>query len=183
MPVRPLYAISADLLHLNDILEEIDGDLSRLGEMEPAVTGWLELLGEEQATKLDNYLHLIKQLQMEATAAKAEEEQWAAKRKARESRARYLETKLLRHLEATGQAKVTTASGRVVSVQKNGGVAPLIINEHLYSPDDEGIPSDCIRIKREFDKASIRVRLDEGGVGLPVGFAELGQRGTSLRVK
>lgn len=179
---RPLYAITADLHQLNDLLDDIEGDLSRLGEMEPAVTGWLDLLGEEQAAKLDGFIHLIRTLQMEATAAKAEEEQWAAKRKARESRAKYLETKLLRHLEATGQTKVTTASGRVVSVVKNGGVAPVEINA-AYTPDDVEVPSDCVRIKREFDKAMIRERLEAGGVGLPPNFATLGERGTSLRVK
>lgn len=180
--MRALYQISADLTQLNALLDDIEGDMSRLGEMEPAVAAWFESLGEEQAVKFDSFIHLIRQNQMEAAAAKAEEEQYAAKRKAREDRARYLETKLLRHLEATGQTKVQTASGRVVSVVKNGGVAPLILNE-AYTPDDVEVPSDCIRIKREFDKAAIRARLEAGGVGLPVGFAAIGERGTSLRVK
>ena len=177
MPVRPLYAISADLLHLNDLLEDIDGDMSRLGEMEPAVTGWLELLGEEQAEKLDGYIGLIKQLQMEAAAAKAEEEQWAAKRKARESRARYLETKLLRHLEATGQTKVTTASGRVVSVQRNGGVQPVEIKAGVQPAD---VPAEFHRHTVEIDKAAVRAALAEGR---ELAWAELLPRGNSLRVK
>src|SRR4051812_6848791 len=106
---RALYELTADLHQLNDLLEEIEGDLSRCGEMEPTVTAWLDALADEQAAKLDGYVGLIRQLQMEAAAAKAEEEQWAAKRKAREGRARFLELRLKAHLEATGQPKVTTA--------------------------------------------------------------------------
>lgn len=174
---RALYEIGADLHQLNEILEGIDGDLSRLGEMESAVTGWLELLGEEQAEKLDGYIHLVRQLTMEAAAAKAEEEQWAAKRKARESRARYLETKLLRHLEATGQTKVTTASGRVVSVQKNGGVQPVEIKAGVQPAD---VPAEFHRHTVEIDKGAVRAALAEGR---ELAWAELLPRGTSLRVK
>ena len=44
-------------------------------------------LEAEQAAKLDAYVGLLKTLRMEAVAAKAEKEQWAAKEKARTARA------------------------------------------------------------------------------------------------
>jgi hypothetical protein len=174
---RALYELTADLSRLNDLLDDVEGDLSRLGEMEPAVTAWFDAVGEEQAVKFDSFIHLIRLNQMEATAAKAEEEQYAAKRKARESRVRYLEAKLKAHLEATNQTKVQTASGRVVSIQKNGGVAPLEIKA---GTDPEAIPAEYVRTVVEIDKAKVRAALE---AGKELEFAELLPRGTSLRVK
>jgi hypothetical protein len=174
---RALYELTADLHRLNDLLEELEGDLSRCGEMEPAVTAWLDALADEQAAKLDGYVGLVRQLQMEATAAKAEEEQWAAKRKAREGRARFLEARLKAHLEATGQPRVATASGRVVSVQKNGGVAPLEIKAGTTPAD---VPAAYHKVTVDFDRAAIRAALEAGEA---LAFAELLPRGTCLRVK
>lgn len=175
--MRPLYEITAELAQLNDLLDDVEGDLSRLGEMEPAVTAWLDAIAGEEAAKLDGYIHWIRQLQMEAAAARAEEEQWTAKRKARESRAKYLELKLLRHLEATGQLKVTTATGRVVSVVRNGGVQPVEIKAGMTVAD---VPADFHKVTVEFDRAAVRAALDAGA---ELAWAELLPRGVSLRVK
>lgn len=174
---RPLYEITADLHRLNDLLEDIEGDLSRLGEMEPAVTAWFDALAGEQAGKLDGYLNLIRQLDMEASAARAEKEQWAAKEKARTSRTDYLKAKLKAHLEATNQPKVQTASGRVISIQRNGGVQPLEIKPGVTVAD---VPADYHKVTVDFDRAAIRAAL-EAGEGLA--FAELLPRGTSLRIR
>jgi len=174
---RALYELTAELNRLNDLLEECEGDLSRLGDMEPAVTAWLESLEGEQAMKLDGYILLIRQLQAEAAAAKAEEELWAAKRRARESRAKFLELRLKSHLEKTGQARVTTAAGRVVSVVKNGGVPPLEIKAgtNLYE-----LPDEFVNYEPVLNKAAVRAVLEAGG---ELAFAELLPRGTSLRIK
>ena len=174
---RPLYELTAELNRLNDLLEECEGDLSRLGDMEPAVTAWLESLEGEQAMKLDGYIMLIRQLQAEAAAAKAEEAEWAAKRRARESRATFLQARLKAHLEKTGQAKVTTAAGRVVSVVKNGGVVPLEVKAgvNLYE-----LPDEFVNYEPVLNKTAVRAAL-EAGRELP--FAELLERGTSLRIK
>lgn len=172
-----LYQITDDLIRLNDLLEELEGDLSRCGEMEPAVTAWLEQLEHDQAAKLDSYVGLLRTLEMEAAAARAEKEQWAAKERSRTARAEYLKARLLRHLEATGQAKVTTASGRVVSVVKNGGVAPMEIRPDVTV---DALPSRFVRVVREVDKAAVRAALEAGE---SLGFAELLPRGTGLRIK
>lgn len=174
---RTLYAITDDLIRLNDLLDEIEGDLSRLGEMEPAVTAWLDAVAGEEAAKFDGYIGLFKEHDARAAAAKAEEEQWAAKRKAHEGRAAYLKLRLLRHLEATGQQKVTTASGRVVSVQRNGGVQPLEIKA---GTDVESLPGEYVRVVKEINKVAVRQALEAGEV---LCFAELLPRGVSLRVK
>jgi hypothetical protein len=173
---RTLYAITDDLLRLNDLLEGLEGDLSNAGVMEGAVTFWLESLEQEQAAKLDSYVGLLKTLRMEATAAKAEKEQWAMKERIRTNRADYLERRLKEHLEKTGQTKVQTASGRVVSVVKNGGVAPVEIKAGVVPTD---VPADFQKVTVEIDKAAVRAALT---AGQELAFAELLPRGTHLKV-
>ncbi len=174
---RPLYVIRADLMALNDQLDELEGDLSRAGDMEAAVTATLDALAEEQAEKLDSYVALVRQLRMEATAARAEREQWEAKEKARTARADYLEARLKAHLEATGQPKVSTASGRVVSVVKNGGVQPVEIKPGTTPAD---VPEDFRKVTVELDRSAIRAAL---AAGQELEFAKLLPRGTHLQVR
>lgn len=59
---RSLWEIDDDLWKVNELLDEVEGDLSRFGEAEGAVTAWLDALGEEQAKKLDSYRGLIRHL-------------------------------------------------------------------------------------------------------------------------
>lgn len=172
--MRPLYAITADVMYIADLFDEADGNAA---EIDLAIDRWLADLEAEQGHKFDSYLNLIRQRRMEAAAARAEKEQWAAKEKACESLAKHLEARLLRHLEATGQTKVTTASGRVVSVQKNGGVQPVEIKPGVLPAD---VPAEFHRHTIEIDKAAVRAALTEGR---ELAWAELLPRGNSLRVK
>ena len=172
--MRPLYAIRADVLAISDILEEAEGDLSACT---PALELWLAALENEQAEKLDSFIDLIKTLRMEAVAAKAEKDQWAAKEKARTNRADYLERMLREHLEATGQRKVTTATGRTVAVVANGGKPPVVYAEAV---DPAAVPEEFRRVKTEIDTQRVQLFLESGG-SLP--FARLGERGSHLRVR
>ena len=175
--MRPLYAIRNDVLSLNDLLDEIEGDLSRAGELGEALHSFMAGLEAEQAEKLDSFLNLIRQLRMEAVAAKAEREQWAAKEKARNSRADYLERMLREHLEATGQPKVQTATGRTVAVVTNGGRPPVVYAEAV---DPAAVPVEFVRVKKEIDTLRVQLFLESGG-SLP--FAKLGEKGSHLRVR
>ena len=175
--MRPLYAIRADVLALNDLLDELEGDLSRAGEVGPALESFLADLEAEQGVKLDSFIDLIKTLRMEAVAAKAEKEQWAAKEKARTGRADYLERMLREHLELTGQRKVQTATGRTVAVVANGGKPPVVYAEAI---DPAVIPEEFVRVKKEVNTELVQKFLESGG-SLP--FAKLGERGNHLRVR
>lgn len=171
---RPLYAIADDLIALNDILDEAEGDLSRCGEAEAAVTAAIDSLAVEQAAKLDGYLNLIRQLRMEAVAAQAERDQYAQKAALRLKRAEMLERRLKEYLEATGQARAQTASGRVLSIVMNGGALPL----HLV--EGKAVPPEYHQVVRQIDREAIRAAL---AAGKELDFAELLPRGTHLRVK
>lgn len=175
--MRPLYAIRADVLALNDLLDDIDGDLSRAGELGEALHSFMAGLEAEQAEKLDSFIDLIKTLRMEAAAAKAEKEQWAMREKARTNRADYLERMLLEHLAATGQRKVQTATGRTVAVVANGGKPPVVYAEAV---DPAAVPEEFVRVKKEIDMQRVRLFLESGG---RLAFATLGERGNHLRVR
>ena len=174
---RTLYEITEDVLKLNELLDEVEGDLGRCGEIEPAITAWLISLGVEQEKKLDGYAGLILQLEMEAVAAKAEAEQWQAKARSRESRVKFLKERLKQHLTLTGQTKVTTASGRLIKVQSNGGQKPIIYADEI---DLNTAPEDHVIVRRDLDRAKVRETLESGGT-LP--FAVLAERGPQLRIR
>lgn len=175
--MKPLYAITDQMLRLNDLLEEVEGDLSRLGEREEAVSLLLSELEADQGVKLDNLLDLARQLEMEAVAAKAEAEQWAAKAKTRQARSEYLLGIVKQHLTATGQPKVRTATGRTVAVVANGGQPPVQLAEAI---DPAAVPEEFVRVKKEIDMQRVRLFLESGG---RLAFATLGERGNHLRVR
>lgn len=174
---RPLFAITDDLIRLNDLLDEIEGDMSRLGEMESAITGFMDSLSGEEAAKLDAYVNLIRQLETEAAVAKAEAEQYANKARTRESRAQWLKDRLKMHMERTGQTKVETERGRTVAIQKNGGKLPLAVNEDVNL---DALPLWFTKIVRSVDTDAVRTALERGEI---LDFARLEERATHLRIR
>lgn len=177
--MQPLFAIGNDLLVLNDLMDERDGDFAD-PEIVATLDTWLKELAGQEAVKLDGYVALIKQLAMEAEAMSDEAKEYARKAISRTRRMDYLKGRLKQHLEATGRQTIRTAKGYTVFTQKNGGKAPLKINDDMYSAAD--LPDHLVKIKREFDLEAIRKAM-ENGEELPVGFAEIGEPGTHLRIK
>ncbi len=172
--MKSLYEIGADLLALAEVLDACDGDLSKC---ETDVLAWIERAEGEQSEKLDRYIGLIRQLEMESAAAKAEADQWAAKSKTRGNTADFLKARLKAHLEATGQAKAVTATGRVVAIQKNGGALPLKL---ALAIDLATVPTAFVRVTTDLDRDAVRKALEAGDV---LDFASLGERGTQLRIR
>jgi len=173
---RAIFSIGADLLALNDLLDETGGELTT-PEADTAVSAWLAELHTEQAAKLDGYVGLIRTLEMEASAATAEAEQYAKKAGTRTNRVKWLKRRMKDHLEATGQLKATTVTGRVLAIQKNGGVFPLDLAETLR-PDD---------LEERFRKVTVTIDTDAVRKALETGEAVPGaclrERGTHLRIR
>lgn len=176
---RPLFAIAEDVIRFSDLLEEADGDLSKLGEFEAAVTAWMDSLGDEQAQKLDSYLNLMKTLAMEAAAARAEAEQFALKARYRETAEKRLRDRLKLFLEVTGQTKVQTASGRTIAIQKNGGKAPLVFDPAVPVEEYAEKYAKTVTTKTPNVEA-IRADLEAGA---ELAFAKIGEVGSHLRIK
>lgn len=179
--MRPLYEITSDLALLNNRLEELEGDLSLLGdEQEKIVSDFLDQLGAEQRVKLDGYIFLIKQLQMEEVAAKAEAEQWLHKHKNRKARWEFLKAKLKGHMEVTKQTEIITARGVKLSIVGNGGVMPVDTDEILPDDVEKRVPEEFHKKTITIDNAKVRAALD---AGRQLTFARFRARGTNLRIK
>ena len=174
--MRPLYEITLDLMNLNNLLDEIEGDLSRLGERESAVTAWMDALAGEESHKLDGYLNLIRMLEMEASTARAEADQYLAKARTRENRATWLKESLKQHLVLLGKLKVQTRAGRTVVVQRNGGMPRLVIAD---GTNPVNVEDKFVRTIQEIDREAVRQALESGE---EVSWARLENPGTHLRI-
>jgi len=170
-----LFDIGEDLRALALLMDECDDELSR--EATEAFDEWFAELSKNEATKLDGYVGLIKTLEMEATAATAEAEQYLMKARVRKSRVKWLKERIKGYLETTERKKVETATKRTIAIQANGGALPVLLDESI---DPASIPDEFIVVSRTPNTARIWEHLSAGG-SLP--FATLGVRGTHLRIR
>ncbi|MBD2180493.1 siphovirus Gp157 family protein [Aerosakkonema funiforme] len=170
---RTLFGISADLSQLNVLLDELDGDDE---ESKQLITSWLEELGEERDRKLDNYAALISELEAKAAVRKAEAKRLAELAAADEKRAQMLKERLKWFFEVNNLKTVDTARYKL-SMTKHGGKAPLLLDESV-SPTE--LPEKFQKITVEPDKTAIRAALEAGE---ELEFAQLGDRGTSIRIR
>lgn len=169
-----LYQITDALHAIEETLLENGGELTpELEEALNAMEGALE-------AKVDGIAGLVQHLARMSEAAKAEEKRLADLAKSRANAAARLKEYLLRELSDLERDKVETGRFRV-SVQKNGGVAPLVIDPG-YSPETAQACGyeHLVRVTVAWDNEAIRARLNEGRT-LP--FATLGERGVSLRIR
>jgi len=173
--MRNLFDIGEDLRALDDLLNEVEGDISD-PIVEAAITKWFEELAVEESRKLDGWCNWIKSLEAEALTARREAEEYVRRAVARENRVERLKGRMAQYLQASGRDKIRTATGRIVRVQANGGKLPLDISD-LW--DAEDLPAQFQRHKVEVDTEAIRKALD-AGEQLP--FAQYRQRGSHLRI-
>lgn len=174
-----LFEIGQDMLLLNEAMEhsEETGDPSDFAALFDAFALYTADLAGQEATKLDSYVALIKTLEMERGAAKAQADAFEHKARTRAARLEWLKDKMKQHLEATGRTTVRTEKGYTVSVQKNGGKPPLFVNEN-YTVDE--IDPEFHKLTVTIDKDKVRKALEEGR---PVIFASIEKPGTHLRIK
>lgn len=170
-----LYYLTTDELRLQEALDQSGGELT------PELETWFEQHKADLGAKLDAYVGLIRTFEMQAVQAKAEKEQWVAKERAAANSAERLKAALTAHLEATRQDKVTTATGRVIALQRSGGVAPISYVEQDKPSDYVGGPFDrFVDTVYVWDKDAVRESL-EAGTAVP--FAKLGERSLTLRIR
>jgi hypothetical protein len=173
---RSLFTIGEDLLAIEQIIEQAEGDISDPA-VEATITSWLQELATDQANKADGYVNLIKKWEGEKAAAKAEAEQYTKAANVRAARIERLKLLLKQHMEATHQQKIETATGRTIAIQKNGGLCPLQVDAAL---NPAAIDAKFQKVTIELNSDAVRTALDAGE---KLAFARLGLRGTSLRIK
>ena len=168
-----LYEISADLSALEQLLTELGGEFPD-EFAEAAIDSWLEETTRATKEKVDSYCGLIRELEARRDARKAEAKRLADRASVDSNAIDRLKARLLWFFEAHDIKTLETRRFRVTAAQ-NGGLAPL----HITAPLEE-IPDEFVEIIRKPMTPMIREML-EGGEKLP--FAELGERGKSIRIK
>ena len=169
---RSLFNISEDLEHLNELLDEVGNDV----EQQELINNWLDSVGEERDRKLDGYAALISEMQARADVRKAEAKRMQELAATDENRARLLKARLKTFFE-THDIKTIETPRYKLTLAKNGGRAPLILDENLAVTS---LPEHFQKVSIDADTTAIREALEKGEL---LDFARLGERGTSMRIK
>ena len=172
-PRRTLFEIGADILALDQLLDETGGEVDP--QVEAALDALMTELVMDEEAKLDGWVHWKKQLEMEQSAAVAEMDQWSKTAKSLENRILWLKSVLKRHLEGTNRKSVKTAKGVTIRVQANSA-APVVYSDSI---DMNAVPDEFKRVRVELDREAVAKALKDGR---KLDFASLGERGTHLRV-
>ena len=162
-----LYELTSEYLDLLAMLEDPDVD-------EELINDTLEALGGELEVKADGYARVMRQMDADAKAIKAEEERLANRRKSLENRSAALKSRLQQMMEITGKVKFKTELFSF-GIQKNP--AAVVMDEQYI----ENIP-ECYLIIQEpkIDKQKIKEDL-KAGLDLE-GIAHL-EQSESLRIR
>lgn len=175
--MRGLFDISSDLHFLQDFLTETEGDITEEG-LEAEIDKWLEDLGAERDTKIDNYCALYKQFEAMAEARKVEAARIAKLGQIDANAAARLKDRLHEFFKAHKIDKLETLRFKVAR-QKNGGSLPLIIdNEYMDNP--ELLPEHYQRVTITPATAIIAEDLNAGE---KLKWAKFGERGEHLRIR
>lgn len=165
-----LYELNVQFQTILEMAEDDELDPQLLADTLEGVAGEIE-------DKLDSYGVVMNELQMDVTKIDQEIKRLTEKKKRintnidkMKNAVQYTMTEVLHTRKVKGE-KFTWA------IQKNGGKAPLIINDDVFPFN---IPEQYQQVDFDFDRAEIRAALERGE---ELEFAHLGERGESLRLK
>lgn len=161
-----LYELTGELIQLQEMLELEDVDPQVLTDTMEAVQG-------EYDFKLESYCKVIKNLDADITSIKAEVDRLNGKKKVLEANIERLKKAMFESMKATGINKV---KGQLftVSIQKNGGKIPVIVDVETSE-----LPDELVTIIEKPNLDAIREVLERGESKL----AHFGERGETLRIK
>ena len=159
-----LYDITGDLLTLMDMLDEVDDQVLK---------DTLEAVQGEYEIKLESYCKVIKNLEADIDALKNEAKRLIDKRKLLENNIDRLKKAMFDSMKTTGTTKI---KGQLfsVSIQKNGGKLPVIVDV-----DTAYLPKELVKVVESPDLEAIAKLIDSGNTQ----YAHYGERGESLRIK
>ena len=169
---RTLFSIGTDLEKLNELLDEAGDD----AQQQELISQWLDDLGDERDRKLDGYAALITEMLARAEVRKAEAKRLQELAATDDNRARLLKDRLKCFFE-THDLKTVQTPRYKLSLANNGGKLPLILDDSV--PMSE-LPERFQKVSIDPNTALIREALSAGEV---LEFAQLGERGTSMRIK
>lgn len=165
-----IYELTADLLQLQEMLEDaIDDDEIILDTME-AVTG-------DYDVKMEAYAKVIKNLEGNKKMLSDEAKRLSGK-------AKIIDNNIVRlkkiMFDSMKKLNKTTSGGNLfkVSIQKNGGVLPIIVDVATSK-----LPDEYVKIEESPDLDAIRKALEDHADNIIKSMAHFGERGESLRIK
>lgn len=163
-----LYELTSEYTELLAMLEDPEMD-------EQVIADTLEGLSDEIEAKADGYARVIKQMDADSKAIKAEEERLYNRRKSLENRISYLKNRLQYAMELTGSTKIKTELFNI-GIQKNP--AKVVIDDPTKIPEGFLIPQDP-----KVDTAAIKESLkSEDEAPIWNGIAHL-EQSESLRIR
>lgn len=171
-----LYQITQDLVALEQLIEQVGGDITE-GTQGEALEKWMKEYEWQQRDKVDGYCSLITNMESDVDAIGAEV-------KRLNDRARVIVNRIER-LKAMAKLCMETLGVRrlegqkfSMAIQKNGGKDPLelIVENADYYPDR------FVKVRREVDKDALRIALEKADAEA-ARLARLGERGETVRIR
>jgi hypothetical protein len=177
--VSTLRAIGEDLQALEDLLQEVGGDVSE-ADAEAAIDAWLMETTDALHKKLDRYSDLIQYMNDRAKGRKEEAARLTALAKTDENGAKRLKDRLLWFMTEQGQARLDTKFHRI-TVAKAGGKVALDVDPAFDPEEYVSTPyGHFVKVSYDWDRDAIRKVLERGQ---PLPFAKLAERSESVRIK
>lgn len=161
-----LYDIQGEYLRLYTLATDLEDP-----ESQEAFNNALADLDTDLANKASGYVHVIKQLEMEAEECDKVIEAFKAKKEARKNNAKRMKEAILGAMDVANLQEVK-AGEYTLKIAKNGGKQPLVL--------DSTVPDNYMKIKYEPDNDLIRTAIEEGK---EINFAHLEERGRHLNIK
>ena len=162
-----IYDLTAEMLQLQQMLEDPDVDSDDIAAL-------MVELDAEIEKKADGYAKVIRNMEGDLAAIKAEQQRLTEKKNLLESGIKRLKDNLQQSMIATGKRKFKTDLFSF-NIQKNGGADPVVVDV----PTDE-LPDDLVIVSEKPDLKAIAAYIKETG---DITFAHFGERGESLRIK
>ena len=161
-----IYELTQDYLIISEMMENPELDPEFLADTMEAVEGALEI-------KAENYAKVMKNLEGDVAALKAEETRLSEKRKAIENNIKNMKVALQSMMTITGKTKFKTDLFSF-GIQKN---APSVV----IDTDINNLPTEFLKFREpEVDKTKLKEAL-KNGEDLE-GFAHL-EQSESLRIR
>lgn len=170
---RTLWSIGDDLMALDDLLEEMEGEIT---DCEPIIDKWFAELANDLKGKMDGYAAYICELEARSESRKAESQRLGNRAKIDQNLADWLRERMRAFFTLRDIKKLETARYRL-SLCGNGGKTPMKVDLPA-----EKLPDKYRKVKTVYEQDTDAIRKDlEAGVELE--FARFLPKGNHVRIK
>lgn len=177
---KNLFELHAELQELIDRMNDnID---SGLPDNHQQLAKLLDEAAERLDVKLDHYADYMGHCKTKAATIKLEMERLAKLKDHWEGKHTRLKALLKYFMERRGIKKLET-NYHIISIVANGGNPPVLWNENAVPEEFASQYPDMVKVipaKMNFDSEKVLAHLKAGGT---LEFAQLGERGSQLRIK